>query len=717
MVVDAEHLFFQPFRAVIALGNAAVNNAATVANQNGDPHEDSEMFRAASALVGEGERGLSRVQTVWEAQVDRFGETFKEMTFRNGSIETRRLKLEDMLWDFDEYITPDGFNGERFYALQVATKLFAFDLSETAERFQLSTVTSQISAVTSFPPLPPLPPQPTKRPDPRRGSHGSKPAIALESINVGPSESKPIKEQKLAAGEEKEEGNQGRTPTKESHPSWLLSVDPAQNPSRITHVSELSDPFAGSPEPIDDDEILLWPELKEDFLAIRHSMQSTETSVSGSTLEAITPTSLLHNSWKYSQGSSVTSLVGPVESTHLDDSSPEARPPRVARQMDCSIGPSSTFRRLKGFCEGATTFRKDGHWDSIVRTSEYSAALTSAGGEMLRASDGIIPFQFEEETKIGKCSQCPYSHDLEEMEQDLQQQPGATKRSDSGARYRLRLLYKSHMRVASSSGARYACLWCVREGTTVREGDATVFLRSEDLLRHIAGHPQPLPTVPGIHVRYGRLSKSDSHGFDLHLPEGPNPIPVPDSVGKLARAVALKDHYVRPGRSSKLERPPKYEGEMLEFLAGAVIVGIMYPEKWDSKWCLGRHDGRFGAFPAKLVEIQPPQESEIPMASGGSGMSVVARWRWPPSGTPSSSVVDTPTGWLPFSKGEVISNVHCVYADYWCWSGTNRQGMTGVFPRTHIDLKTLREQSSMPQVKKRRGFSGLFKRSASTSEA
>jgi hypothetical protein len=326
-----------------------------------------------------------------------------------------------MLWDFDEYVTSEGFNGERFSALQVATKLFAFDLSETAKRFQPSTLTSPTSTVTSFPPLPPLPTQRTKRPDTRGSSHTSKPTVELESHSVGWPESKPIREQNIAAGEEKDGENQGQTPTKGTRTSWLLSVDPSQNQSSIGHVSELFDPFVSSPESIDDDKILLWPDLKDD-LATRHSMRSTETSVSGSTLDAATPTSLLHNSWKYSQGSSGSSLIGPMESTHLDDSSPETRPPRVARQMDCSIGPSSTFRRLKGFCEGATTFRKDGHWDSIMRTSEYSAALTSAGGEMLRASDGIIPFQFEEETKIGKCGQCPYSHDLDEMELDLQQQ-------------------------------------------------------------------------------------------------------------------------------------------------------------------------------------------------------------------------------------------------------------------------------------------------------
>lgn len=194
----------------------------------------------------------------------------------------------------------------------------------------------------------------------------------------------------------------------------------------------------------------------------------------------------------------------------------------------------------------------------------------------------------------------------------------------------------------------------MQAGTTTREGDATVFRSADDLLRHLARHPQPLPLVDGVSVRYGQLPESDAHDFDLHLPDAPTPVPLPENVARLATATATRDHYRQPGRG-KLDKPPHYDGEMLEFMQGARVVGVIFPEKWGGKWCLGRHDGMFGAFPTKTIEIRPPQESEMPKG-GESGMSVTTRWKWQPP-----SAGETP--WLPFAKGEVITNVQCEYAN------------------------------------------------------
>jgi hypothetical protein len=147
------------------------------------------------------------------------------------------------------------------------------------------------------------------------------------------------------------------------------------------------------------------------------------------------------------------------------------------------------------------------------------------------------------------------------------------------------------------------------------------------------------------------MAASDPPEFDLHLPESPTPVLMPENVSRLATAVAVKDHYRRPGRA-RLEKPPMYEADMLEFMEGARITGIIFPEKWLGKYCLGRHDGEFGAFPAKAIELRPPQESEIPVG-GENGISVTARWKWQPP----STTGDAP--WLSFAKGEVITDVQC----------------------------------------------------------
>ena len=177
-----------------------------------------------------------------------------------------------------------------------------------------------------------------------------------------------------------------------------------------------------------------------------------------------------------------------------------------------------------------------------------------------------------------------------------------------------------------------------------------MFRSPDDLMRHLARHSQPLPALSGVFVAYGSLPDSAPLDFDLHLPDSPTPVPMPENVARLATAVAVKDHYRRPGRG-KLDKPPKYEADMLEFMEGARIVGVIFPEKWGGKFCLGRHDGEFGAFPAKAIELRPPQETEIPVG-GENGMSVTTRWKWQPPGT-----VGAP--WLSFGKGEIISNVQC----------------------------------------------------------
>lgn len=219
-------------------------------------------------------------------------------------------------------------------------------------------------------------------------------------------------------------------------------------------------------------------------------------------------------------------------------------------------------------------------------------------------------------------------------------------------------------------------------------------------------------------------SDPDANDFDLHLVNPPLPTPVPPTVGQAAVATAAREHLQRYG-AKKLVRPPNYGGDMLHFLSGARIVGLMFPEKWEGKWCMGWHDGFVGAFPAKAVQIEPPRQNEMPMASSDSGMSVTARWKWKPnekegkdgkpkkSGDSGSSVLNAgeESLWLSFEKGETISNVKCLYADHWCWAGTNSKGRFGVFPQSHILTKTLQQETLAPLRSTKTGWStkSIFK--------
>jgi hypothetical protein len=193
-------------------------------------------------------------------------------------------------------------------------------------------------------------------------------------------------------------------------------------------------------------------------------------------------------------------------------------------------------------------------------------------------------------------------------------------------------------------------------------------------------------------------------------------------IARVPVATATKMHVQRYGER-KLARPDGVgEKGMLQFFVGARIVGVEYPVKFGGKWATGWHDGDWGVFPAKSVELEKPRRSEMPpllthaSANGGVVASVVARWKWEPRDAGDK-------GWLAFDKGETITNVGWVFKEHWCWSGTNKKGQLGLFPRSHVLFDKVKEEVA-PRIgspvamrpsaaaKARRGFFGLGKSSA-----
>lgn len=324
---------------------------------------------------------------------------------------------------------------------------------------------------------------------------------------------------------------------------------------------------------------------------------------------------------------------------------------------------------------------------------------------------------------IGRCLNCEYYHVYNELTLDKEGDCESafplfqylikitdmrTARANFlkfGLLYRMRFLIKSHVPAQTTSEIRYACLFCTHVGRTVHEGDATVFLTADQLLKHLARHPQPLPEVPGVTVLYGKLDGGHRQieDYDVHFPSPPAPSPFPDAASLLQMplAIALKSHVQRWG---EVLADPDGGADVLKFLTGARIVGVEFPERWGGKWCTGLHDdGVRRPFPAKYIEIEGPRQSEISLQAT-SPVSVTTRWKWDP---PDSAR----TGWLTFGKGETIKNVGCksnslmfsfsllsvltrhkgLYQDHWCWSGTNSKGKFGIFPRSHVNLHSLKE--------------------------
>lgn len=121
-------------------------------------------------------------------------------------------------------------------------------------------------------------------------------------------------------------------------------------------------------------------------------------------------------------------------------------------------------------------------------------------------------------------------------------------------------------------------------------------------------------------------------------------------------ARAIKDHINRRGEKP-LDRPPVLAAsglekeDALQFLSGARILHVEFPEKGDGKWCTGWHDGMFGAFPSKLIELEMPKGLDVANLPR-SARSAVTRWKYETRGTSTAP-------WLKFSKGEKITSVAC----------------------------------------------------------
>ncbi|RYP18026.1 hypothetical protein DL765_004142 [Monosporascus sp. GIB2] len=157
MVFDVKKLILQPFHEVVERGKEAVANAEA------DGHEPGVaklMLKSARALEKEGERALQRLQPLWDGRVAQYGNSFTEAMRDNGENPsvgpttrylsgvrplTRRAEdilekqraLEDLLYDLDDFVEVDTFDGGRFAEVQAASKAFALSLLETIKRLRI----------------------------------------------------------------------------------------------------------------------------------------------------------------------------------------------------------------------------------------------------------------------------------------------------------------------------------------------------------------------------------------------------------------------------------------------------------------------------------------------------------------------------------------------------------------------------------------------------
>lgn len=83
MGVEAEELLLRPLHDVIERANDAVRTASAAAADHVDVAED--MSKAAQALFKEGDRALKRLGPLWDRQVDKYGDSFRDAILQQGT--------------------------------------------------------------------------------------------------------------------------------------------------------------------------------------------------------------------------------------------------------------------------------------------------------------------------------------------------------------------------------------------------------------------------------------------------------------------------------------------------------------------------------------------------------------------------------------------------------------------------------------------------------
>jgi hypothetical protein len=219
----------------------------------------------------------------------------------------------------------------------------------------------------------------------------------------------------------------------------------------------------------------------------------------------------------------------------------------------------------------------------------------------------------------------------------------------------VRFLQKSHLATKRADDVQYGCVFCVQQGHTTNECDATVFFSQKALFEHLARHPRPLPEVPGLCVIDGdRLPAENTNDYDIHFRKPPVQHPAREMAVEISRGAT--GTAKEPARRLFGQRLPYDRSAALELAQGARVTGLSFPPQHQGEWMLGWHDGNWASVPTDIMKLDPPPSSMVRFDSR-SLLRAKARWKF--------SVKDKDKGgegkleWLKFDKNEAITNIAC----------------------------------------------------------
>lgn len=284
----------------------------------------------------------------------------------------------------------------------------------------------------------------------------------------------------------------------------------------------------------------------------------------------------------------------------------------------------------------------------------------------------IIEQGFHSSTSVARCMDCMFELDFKDIENDVNREGMSaisllcmgrrtlilTSIVDKGnylkcgIYFRIRFLQKCHISTKRNDDVLYGCPFCITNGRTIDDSDATVFFNVKALFTHLSWHSRPLPDVPGFTIIDAAEVPSEHHNdYDLHFINPPVPHPVLETAVDLSLSpTGLAREPVRKLVGQRLlpDHTPAHE-----LATGAKVTGLTWPEEYNGEWCLGWHDGKHASVPTESLALEPPPSHEMKMG-GLSNIRAKVRWRFQPSHKDKGD-------WLALSKGDTITNINCKF--------------------------------------------------------
>ncbi|CAN8102200.1 unnamed protein product [Discula destructiva] len=766
-----EDLVLAPFRDIVAQGTAALSNAETGGKN------DEGMRAAAHGLLREGERALRRIEPLCRRKCEDFGATFVDALKDDAEISRLVEQLNDLLYDFEEFVEAASFDSEKVGELQALSRKAAPVISHRITRMKLAVTQGAdddretTSSPASCGPMV-LIRQPSNEIGPQHGEtlpypdddeadrHGyAMPRLPSQEYDARQADMPPASLLPTVLEEEHPPsssalldpwsqrsldieqgleliGRRGETKTySDSAIGSEANSEHAYSPTLFDQQHQQTKPSPQPPVPPKSPARLVTPNASlgsssghhgRDNISPALSRQQQRDSIASlsvnvsvrsagsdpprrnSYFDGVSPMTPTHGSAGESLlefqtkeqvhsphvrplfdqfgGGSPASLAGrmseamepmslpspglitdgliPVEADQVHQPvSPVVD--MQAQLSDCALNLSSSYYRFKGFCAGAMEIVQGGLGIKHIKKQGISVA----------------------NIEIAKCKACSYELEWKAVERDLNNDASENLKSE-GIGFRLRVLSKSHLPAKRVGEQNYGCLFCVQQRQTTHPNDATVFFSQRQLFAHLARHPRPLPRVPGVTViQSEQMPAQFANNYDLDFAASPRVSPLAHMMCDLSQLpTAIAVQTCRPGAAGTLRRRAN-DTEVLSYAAGARILGVKFPDKYQGEWCAGWSDHEYGLIEAEALSFEPPAANSV-RNQGSSSMKAVARWK------SAATAKDSKGDWLVFGKGEVITNIGWSHQDHWCWRGTNAKGKSGLFLRPHIEPGTLMEDAS-----------------------